>query len=427
LASAVAAAATAWDAAALLQTRVARPGLEPAPEPAPEPYRQALENIRGAQYVASVELGGQAIEALPDTGSYELVVFGADCESCGREHSPRYFPRLSRSFSEGVLTTEQSYSGGRLSSQMAHDDLSIGPLAATNQSFWNVKFAELPASANASFEALLGLGPPEAPAADAWDLADAAVANITQYYEAGHEAPDATAAEAKLRVGVANELSKNMPPLQGLNCLDFSLCFGARPGSGGVLVWNDRAAEEQPELFSRVPVVGNHSWSVNLSNVRLDEDFAEAGDGLNCSQGCSALLDSGTSLLGVPSAVAAKLAEAVDLLDESCSNINDLPDLAFELGGTRVTLPPTSYVAELEGQRPHHLWKLLPWRRGRRSCQLAVFETNAMSSTGPLWILGMPFFREYYTTFTSSKTPAQRSVLIAPHTEAAASDTFVNL
>merc|ERR1712079_379320 len=51
------------------------------------------------------------------------------------------------------------------------------------------------------------------------------------------------------------------------------------------------------------------------------------------------------------------------------------------------------------------------WRR-RRKCQLLLLDLGQeVTPLGPLMILGIPFFRQYYTTFTN--TPGNRSVHIA--------------
>merc|ERR1719217_1319251 len=38
-------------------------------------------------------------------------------------------------------------------------------------------------------------------------------------------------------------------------------------------------------------------------------------------------------------------------------------------------------------------------------CQPLVIPVNEMTQFGPMWILGTPFFREYYTTFSRNETP----------------------
>mmetsp|Transcript_77109 Transcript_77109/g.239588 ORF Transcript_77109/g.239588 Transcript_77109/m.239588 type:complete len:174 (-) Transcript_77109:77-598(-) len=127
------------------------------------------------------------------------------------------------------------------------------------------------------------------------------------------------------------------------------------------------------------------------------------------------MLDSGTSLLAVPPAVLDSVNEAMKDLRDDCSNLQVLPSLAFELGGARFSLPPEAYVAEIVGDVPTYLH--LPARRARREqqCQVMLMKTQSSSSAGPMWILGAPFFRKYYTTFDLGEKQEDRAFYIAPH------------
>jgi len=40
-------------------------------------------------------------------------------------------------------------------------------------------------------------------------------------------------------------------------------------------------------------------------------------------------------------------------------------------------------------------------------------ESYAETSLGPLWILGMPFFRKYYTSFNVGRSHSDRSLFVA--------------
>jgi len=129
------------------------------------------------------------------------------------------------------------------------------------------------------------------------------------------------------------------------------------------------------------------------------------------------VVDSGTSMLVVPSAAIEALSQAVQRMNADCSNIHELPDLVFDFAGTKVSLPPDAYVAEVLGEVPSYLEGFARVRRLRREgshCELLVMESSSDTNYGPLWILGMPFFRTYYTSFQVGRNSAERSIHITP-------------
>jgi len=166
-----------------------------------------------------------------------------------------------------------------------------------------------------------------------------------------------------------------------------------------------------------VPVVGNHSWSVELSNAGLGGEY---GGVLACKDGCQALVDSGTSILSAPTPVVQGLKAAFMNLRQDCTNLEVLPHLQFELGGVRLSLPPDSYVAMVVSEHARFVQEAssvgLATYPGWQ-CQLLIRETDVNATSGPLWILGMPFFRRYYTTFDLGTGAASRMLYVAPHTQ----------
>lgn len=428
--------------AALLQTR-AEPvaevedtvpealwqALESESPPPSDSFRQTLVNFGDAQYIAYLTLGRQMIASIMDTGSYDLVVFGVDCRSCGV--AAHYNHHLSHSYSESLMSVEQYYGSGRAISNAAHERLAIGPYRIANQSLWNVKYAQMPILYGAAFEAIFGLGPPDTPMMNAWEGAEKAVDDVLSYYDQGLAAPAANIATAKRAVEMANDATKSPPPLRSAGCERFSVCMGAKPGADGLLVWDDSAASRQPELFSKVSVLGNHSWSVSLSQAGLGYGGTRSGDVLACAEGCQALVDSGTSILSAPSPVVQGLKAAFQNLYPNCSNMEVLPDLVFQLGDTRLSLPPDSYVAMVVPEHPHFLQEAggaaglsaqgsAPFAHmGGQGwqCQMLIRETDVNATAGPLWILGMPFFRRYYTTFDLGTRSDERALHVAPHTQ----------
>ncbi|XP_030147990.3 gastricsin isoform X2 [Taeniopygia guttata] len=108
-----------------------------------------------------------------------------------------------------------------------------------------------------------------------------------------------------------------------------------------------------------------------------------------CSQGCQAIVDTGTFLLTVPQEYLESILEALGAQETSygyavdCADTHSKPHIAFGIGGARLALPPTAYVLNSHGY-----------------CTLAMEGTYLPSQDGqPLWILGNVFLKEYYTAF----------------------------
>jgi hypothetical protein len=419
--------------------------------------RQAMTNYNDVQYIGFVNLGGQTIAGIFDTGSFDLVVFSDVCTTCGQ--AARYSPALSASHTQGKLTSSQSYGSGTVVTQEAADIVSFGPYAPKNQSFWEVTAASMPVLAASTFQAIFGLGPPETPLVDAESRLAKIRDNISSYTDAGLSLPsDLVKSEANMR-GVAVAFQTKTMMLETFESTMFSVCLGRQPNSNGYMIWSDTAPLVKPEYFKRLPVSGNHTWSMMLhepkfeydptaKDKQFDTDNQFEGLSLGCENGCGALLDSGTSLLAIPGTTINELVKLTLEPGFNCSNMWELPSLKFKLGGQEVILPPDAYVSEVASSvmpeylqsfvRLRRLQDLAPSKRAseefqprrgsevlgpRRgsysqrpgaSCDLVVMESRATTDHGPLWILGVPFFRQYYTTFeVSGRSNANRAVHIA--------------
>jgi len=124
------------------------------------------------------------------------------------------------------------------------------------------------------------------------------------------------------------------------------------------------------------------------------DDAPQQNAGL-CTTGCAAVLDSGTSLIIAPARDVGMLKAMLPPLSQDCSNFDAMPDLELVLGGHKMTLPPDAYVVRRSGQ-----------------CVLAFQVGNHNTAHGPLWILGMPFFRFFHATFRNAEKMEDRRVFL---------------
>lgn len=119
-------------------------------------------------------------------------------------------------------------------------------------------------------------------------------------------------------------------------------------------------------------------WQVPVGGLEV------AGKTLpGCDQGgCQAAVDTGTSLLAVPTSF---LSELVDRLSVSrdCSNLEELPRLGFLVGGHSLQLGSEDYVK----------------RNEEGECSLGLMPLDIPPPRGPLFIFGDPFLRKYYTVY----------------------------
>merc|ERR1740121_917757 len=102
-----------------------------------------------------------------------------------------------------------------------------------------------------------------------------------------------------------------------------------------------------------------------------------------CSKrNCSAIVDTGTSLLAGPTDIVNAFIDKLNVSSD-CSNFDSLPDIGFIIGGRTLTLTPEDYV-DISG--PH-------------DCGLSLMSQDSPPPKSPQFILGDPFLRKYYTVF----------------------------
>jgi len=281
---------------------------------------------------------------------------------------------------------------------------------------------------------IIGVGPPEAHAEDAAERLRQTVQDVSKYTDEGEPVPQELMKSLSDRRSMMQGLSSKKAMLETFETKLFSLCIGRQPNSPAYLIWSDTAPLVKPEYFLRVPVVGNHTWSVRMDGPVLvyhpDVSAADKrfeGVSLGCENGCAALLDSGTSLLGMPGAAIDEIVKITLEKDFNCTELWKLPSLKLRLGGHEILLPPDSYISEQAdvsktkvGPPSFLRWRNLNGDRGSWQqrpgafCDLMVMQSDADTIHGPLWILGVPFFRQYYTTFeVAGRDRTQRALHVA--------------
>jgi len=178
------------------------------------------------------------------------------------------------------------------------------------------------------------------------------------------------------------------------------VCYGQRDGEPGRL----QLGGGIPGLsYVELPVIGDLHWA-----LRLDGLSVGGGASLGCDgpPHCSAIIDSGTSLIAVPAATLDQLLVTIGDVNPDCSNIDSLPTIRMQMGGHTLELPPQLYVAKLKDVEEEQTvgWGMFkfPFKTGRlvEACLPLFMEMDMTTALhGPVWILGMPFLRAYSATF----------------------------
>lgn len=370
-------------------------------------YRQRLSNFHDLQYSVSVTVGRQPITGILDTGSSSLVVFGKRCRTCGI--AAAYDERASHSYVRGQHRKELEYDSGSCQLEEAHEDVALGPFTARGEALWTATSCAMPLLEHAAFNAVLGLSPPGREARSARESLQHAQKIRRDYERAKLTVPEEVLSLER-RFGEDLDVALAHVPLpRALGLQSVSVCLGRTPGSHGFLVWNDTAHASLPGAL-KLPLAEAFTWSVALRSLGLEQQGRTEVAG--CQSGCGALLDTGSSLLGVPGSIYRALRRSLRLMKTNCSDLRTFPDLVMRVGGGTLRLPPDSYVGSLQ-EGGAATFATLGGRDG--ACSLLLFDTGSeRTPAGPPLTLGVPLFREYYTTFDFGRGQGSEAVSLTP-------------
>merc|ERR1711907_749237 len=122
-------------------------------------------------------------------------------------------------------------------------------------------------------------------------------------------------------------------------------------------------------------------WLVSAKDIKVGGTSIGA---CNAFTGWEMVVDTGTSVLAGPVKAVNDLIKPIGNVSADCSNVHTLPTITFSIGGNDFDLGPDFYVLKGEDEN------------GAIQCQLGIEGVNAGV---PIWILGDPFLRKYYTVW----------------------------
>jgi hypothetical protein len=328
----------------------------------PQMFKLLLNNHKGVQYTAPVTLGNLELMAVYDTGSFEIMAISRQCKACNLPSSlNRYDNSSSTSFVAGNRPIENHhFAGGLVVARQDYETVHVGTMESVfqvkNMPFWQVVDTDMAVWMNkkASFNAIVGLG---------------------------HR-------------GAVPDTPEDRKPADSLiertGTQRFAICLVRGPSNPGYLVFNpayDFRSTNFASMFRRIAVIGQHHWAIKLNSVTAVQGDKKQSQ-CDGDQPCVAIIDSGTSLIGVPPSAVNMVYGLIQQVQYDCSNLDTLPDLVFELDGQKFAMPAAAYTVQF-GQKDGKPERCLP-----------AFTDFAMTSDkGTVWILGMPFLRHFYTVF----------------------------
>jgi hypothetical protein len=378
-----------------------------------QPYRQPLENHMDILYTATITTKGKQMKAILDTGSFQLHELSKACRVCGSKPLLYDATWREKTWRTGIA----SFGSGTLFSDEVVDDVTIGEISSRNLSFWAVTDAEMPILQRDSFQAILGLGPPSSALKFAAEDVRPIRQEVGRYIAKGNQIPPEVKQIASRYEGSLTHAERAIPFVKAVDMRSMSVCLLKESGSGGFHIWHDDAVRQQPSKFTTIPVVGDSYWSASMTHVGLGWSASGHVDpfhALGCSdRACSAVLDTGSTFISAPSAVVSEIHAIVSQWVNrggDCDDLSSLPDLVFSLGGVKLSLPPESYMGKAYGQLASEFTDLMPnyvqQFQDIGTCQPLIMSLDLYTEEGFAWILGMPFFRKYYTNFAFSESQA---------------------
>ncbi|XP_030170416.1 gastricsin [Lynx canadensis] len=304
-------------------------------------------------YLGEISIGTppQNFLVLFDTGSSSLWVPSVHCQSQACAGHSHFNSNASSTYSSNGQIFSVRYGSGGLRGIYGYDTLRVQSIQVPSQQFGLSELEPSPYFLHAKFDGIMGLAFPS--------LA---------------EGRTTTPLQGMLRAGV-------------LSSPVFSFYLGRQmnPQKGAVLIFGgiDHSLHRGPIYWA--PVTQERYWQIGF------EEFLIGGHATGwCSQGCEAIVDTGTSLLTVPQQYLSYLLQATGAQADQygqfmvdCNNVQSLPTLTFLINRVQFSLPYSSYLF-----------------RGNDICAIRVQATYLPSSSGqPLWILGDVFLRSYYSIF----------------------------
>jgi len=331
------------------------------------PPEVALKDVQDMEYFGEVDIGtpAQKFTVIYDSGSSNLWIPSKSCTNC-KSGTPRYESAKSKTFVKNGEAFRLQYGTGSCQGFLSQDKITIAGLDITDFKFGEVTKEAADIFGQAPFDGIIGFGPPAA---------------------------------AVDKVPMPMQMLVDQKKIQH-NIFAAYLSSGGKAGSALSLGGPDNSFYTGDLTY--VPVTKAAKllpyWLVRASDIKLAGKSTGA-----CGKllGCQMVVDTGTSILTGPSSKFDPIIKQIGNVTEDCSNVDKLPTITFTLGGKDFDLGPDFYVTRVKDDKSH-----------KDQCQLAIQSVNAGV---PIWILGDPFLRKYYTVWDADQQRVGFATAKAPN------------
>jgi len=314
-----------------------------------------LTNFMNAQYFAEIALGTpeQQFKVVLDTGSSNLWVPSVKCTSIACFLHKKYDSSASSSYKANGSDFEIRYGSGSLSGIVSADTLQLAGLRVKKQLFAEATEEPGLAFAFGRFDGILGMG---------YDTIS--VNHITPpFYEL---------------------LNQN---LIDEDVFAFYLGDSSKGGEdGGEAVFGGYDEAHFTGKITWLPVRRRGYWEVGLDSFAFGNETLEL-------ENTGAAIDTGTSLIALPSDIAELLNKEIGAKKSwngaytvDCDKVAHLPDITFTFSGKSFSLPATDYILNSAG-----------------TCISSFQGLDIPPPLGPIWIIGDTFLRKYYSIYDLGK------------------------
>jgi saccharopepsin len=313
------------------------------------PHDVPVENFLNAQYFSTIAIGtpAQEFKVVLDTGSSNLWVPSVSCGSIACYLHQKYDSSASSTYKKNGSDFGIRYGSGEVAGFISKDVLRIGDLTIKDQLFGEATSEPGLAFAFGRFDGILGLG--------------------------------------------YDTISVNHIPPPFYNMIDqglldepvFAFYLGkTEDGTESEATFGGLDSSHYTGKLTKIPLRRKAYWEVNLDSITFGEATADLDN-------TGVILDTGTSLIALPSTLAELLNKEIGAkkgfngqYTVECDKRDSLPDISFTLSGYNFSITAHDYILEVQG-----------------SCISSFMGMDFPAPTGPLAILGDSFLRKWYSVY----------------------------